>query len=87
MLSFREIVDVVSERRPQDLSTRDSTPTSMLIVRFAMTRRAASVGTSQSAEAVIAESGTSPKCFLTRLSRSYSSLIVRGEHRIRVASR
>ncbi len=36
MLSFREIVDVVSERRPQDLSTRDSTPTSMLIVRFAM---------------------------------------------------
>ena len=37
MLSFREIVDVVSERRPQDLSTRDSTPTSMLIVRFAMT--------------------------------------------------
>jgi hypothetical protein len=37
MLSFREIVDVVSERRPQDLSPRDSTPTSMLIVRFAMT--------------------------------------------------
>ena len=36
MLSFREIVFVVSERRPQDLSTRDSTPTSMLIVRFAM---------------------------------------------------
>ena len=35
MLSFREIVDVVSERRPQHLSTRD-TPTSMLIVRFAM---------------------------------------------------
>ena len=30
--------------------------------------------------AVIAESGTSPKCFLTMLSRSSSSSIVRAEH-------
>ena len=37
--------------------------------------------------AVIAESGTSPKCFLTMLSRSSSSSIVRGEHRIRFAAR
>ena len=36
--------------------------------------------------AVIAESGTSPKCFLTMLSRSSSNSIVRGEHRIRFAA-
>ena len=59
----------------------------MLIVRFAMPASCRVRWNSAIAVAVIAESGTSPKCFLTRLSRSSSSSIVRGEHRIRLASR
>ena len=39
------------------------------------------------AVAVIAERGASPKCFLTMLSRSSSSSMVRGERRIRFAAR
>ena len=57
----------------------------MLIVRFAMPASCRVRWNSAIAFAVIAESGTSPKCFLTRLSRSSSSSIVRGEHRIRLA--
>jgi hypothetical protein len=59
----------------------------MLIVRFAIPAWWRARWKSAIADAVIAGSGTSTKCFLTRLSRSSSSSIVRDEQRIRFATR
>ena len=59
----------------------------MLIVRFAMPASWRVRWKSAIVVAVIAESGTSPKCLLTMLSRSCSSSMVRGEHRMRFAVR
>jgi hypothetical protein len=88
-LSLRQVADVISQRSPPATELHHPRQHTDIHVDRAIGDAGVVTGTLEVAiaVAVIPESGTSPKCFLTMLSRSSSSSIVRAEHRIRFAAR